>query len=54
MSNKEKLILMRRYLQEIRERKSNWQTCFVCGASRFGFVTIEQIPMPICKNHVGV
>lgn len=53
ISNKEKIALMREYLQEIREKRSGWQTCFICKKSRFGFITIEQIPMPVCKDHVS-
>lgn len=54
ISNKEKISLQQQYLQEIREKRSGWNTCFICGESRFGFITVENIPMPICKEHVGI
>lgn len=56
MSNKKKIDFMRSYFEEIKttNNKNNWLECFICRQPKAGYITLENIIIPVCENHLGI
>jgi len=51
-SKKEKQALQQQYFQKVRlNNKELWSLCYICSKPRHCFDTVENIPMPVCKEH---
>lgn len=52
LSKKEKQTLQQQYFNKVRlNNKELWSLCYICSKPRHSFTTVENIPMPVCKEH---
>jgi hypothetical protein len=51
LSNQEKKILQKQHFESIRQKSKTWNDCYICGDLRHKFVSVEEIPMPVCVKH---
>ena len=52
LSKDEKRILQQKYFADIRFDNSHaWSQCYICRKPRYIFIPVDDIPMPVCKEH---
>ena len=52
LSKKEKQALQQQYFNKVRlNNKEQWSLCYICSKPRHSFTTVENIPMPVCREH---
>jgi hypothetical protein len=52
LSKKEKQDLQQKYFNKVRlNNKELWSLCYICSKPRHSFSPVENIPMPVCKEH---
>ena len=48
----EKKALQKQYFIDIKSKAiPQWTQCYICHKPRHIFVPVEDIPMPVCKDH---
>ncbi len=51
-SKDQKKILQQQYFNDIKFKNIiPWSQCYICRKPRYIFIPVEDIPMPVCKDH---
>ena len=51
-SKAEKKALQKQYFLDIKSKAiPAWTLCYICHKPRHIFIPVEDIPMPVCKEH---
>jgi hypothetical protein len=52
LSNDERKSLQQKYFNDIKFKNIvPWSLCYICRKPRHMFIPVEDIPMPVCKEH---